>query len=231
MISYVIYAMQRTGQHAIINWITGQADGSVTHVNFGQFIDGKIIPKFSQVTHVKKDGPRKFFITNVEDCNLQEMQSVELSDFSPLGESEKIVEILVVRDTRNWLASVLVGAKRDVDYVPPEVMAPKLVAHRMHASEYKGETNYIKNKVIIVYDWWFQSVGYRKEIAERLELPFTDEGLNAVSAHGQGSSFDYRNYHGRAQEMDVLNRWKVAKDDADYQKYMSMIEDSVIEIR
>ena len=69
-------------------------------------------------------------------------------------------------------------------------------------------TNILKNKIIIIYDKWFVDIEYRKQIAGKLGLEFTDNGLNYVwkarsSFHDAKSDIQQK-----AQKMDVLNRYK-----------------------
>jgi hypothetical protein len=63
------------------------------------------------------------------------------------------------------------------------------------------ESNFYK----IFFDEWFVNKDYRKKICADLKLKFTDNGL--LDVH-QTSSFDQKKFDGRAQDMDVLNRWK-----------------------
>lgn len=67
----------------------------------------------------------------------------------------------------------------------------------------------LKGKVVfILYDQWFGDRRYRRNISKQLGLTFSDAGLNQILPVGYGSSFDKRKFDGRAQQMDVLNRWQ-----------------------
>lgn len=67
--------------------------------------------------------------------------------------------------------------------------------------------------VVVLYNNWFLDSDYRRQLADRLALPFSDAGLQRVSHCGGGSSFDARRYDGRAQQMPVLQRWQAYADD------------------
>lgn len=54
---------------------------------------------------------------------------------------------------------------------------------------------------------------YRRELARRLDLRFTDEGRHRVPATAGGSSFDGRRFHGDAARMPVFDRWRHYRDD------------------
>ena len=74
---------------------------------------------------------------------------------------------------------------------------------------------------------WFSDIDYRKQLAKTLDIPFTDAGLNEVRDIMKGSSFDGRQFDGKAQEMKVLERWKEYKDD---DKYWEYIDDEMVEL-
>jgi len=71
-------------------------------------------------------------------------------------------------------------------------------------------------KLVVRYNDWFQSEAYRKDLAERLGLEFSDAGLEDVTKFGFGSSFDRQAFHGRAQQMDVMARWRKYENEASY---------------
>ena len=93
-----------------------------------------------------------------------------------------------------------------------------------YAQEFLDETQKLtQKKVCVNYNRWFQDRDYREQIAQLLDIPFTDAGINNVSGCGGGSSFEQRNYVGKAQEMPVLERWKQY---ADHPAYLSMFRNN-----
>jgi len=97
----------------------------------------------------------------------------------------------------------------------------------LYAKEYLGETQHLKNnKVCVNYNQWFSDANYRKQLADKLNLDFTDSGFNDVSVFGGGSSFEKRKFHGKAENMDVLNRWQQFVDDSSYR---TLFSDAVFE--
>ncbi len=69
--------------------------------------------------------------------------------------------------------------------------------------------HYQKNQDrFIIYDKWFVDKDYRDRIANRIGFLNEDKGLNEVHDYAGGSSFDKLTYHGQANKMDVLNRYK-----------------------
>jgi len=97
-----------------------------------------------------------------------------------------------------------------------------------YAYELIGTTNFFSpGKVPFLFDEWFVNKEYRKNLASLLGLEFTDLGLNEVTR--RGSSFDKKRYHGKAQEMNVLNRWSQI-DEEKRQFYGSVIDKEVIDL-
>ena len=80
--------------------------------------------------------------------------------------------------------------------------------------------------LIINFNNWFVSKEYRKKISETLGVPFTDKGLEFIPEDGKGSSFDKRQYNGIAQQMKVLERYKVFMHD---ELYLEAMEDEELQ--
>ena len=84
-----------------------------------------------------------------------------------------------------------------------------------YAEEALFKTNWLFPKVVFLFDKWFSNEEYRKELSLALGCSFTDAGLNRI--HGSiGSSFDGKRFDGKAQEMNVLGRWKQLENKEDY---------------
>ncbi len=80
----------------------------------------------------------------------------------------------------------------------------------------------MNNFLVINYDRWFRDREYRKWIIESVfGLKFTDIGFLDVIDAGGGSSFDKRKFDGRANEMNVLYRWKEYEKDPEFWDYFS----------
>jgi len=126
-------------------------------------------------------------------------------------ENRKIVFIL--RDPFNHFASI---TKKHIKKgqtgrdIPPQ---DKILAlWEEYAREALGIKKYLpEDAVFINYNKWFLDQEYRQEISSQLGLEFADRWLNMVTKHGTGSSFDKTRFDGRAQEMNVLNRWEEFK--------------------
>ncbi len=73
--------------------------------------------------------------------------------------------------------------------------------------EFCGETNHLVNKVCINYNRWFVSESYRREIAQQLNMDYSEETINKIPKFGR-SSFDKMKFKNNARKMAVLNRWQ-----------------------
>lgn len=109
----------------------------------------------------------------------------------PIFTKPGIASVVVVRDIKNLVASRI---KRGI----------KLDAVR---KLYIGHcSDFFKSGVVgICFDKWFIDREYRRLLARKLGLTFTDEGINEIIGFGD-SSFDGREYAEDAQEMNVLDR-------------------------
>jgi hypothetical protein len=131
------------------------------------------------------------------------------------GRSEKVQVVYVLRDPLNHFASImqkhLIKDKKGKE-LPPQKRIVSLWVE--FAREAIGETKHLPSSAVLInYNRWFTDQDYRMNLSSKLGLQFTDVWLNKVSQHGKGSSFDKRSYDGRAQEMDVLERWRKFSSD------------------
>ncbi|MEL6553963.1 MAG: hypothetical protein AAFQ63_10955 [Cyanobacteria bacterium J06621_11] len=133
-----------------------------------------------------------------------------------LGQSAKRHDIIIMRDPFNLFASRFKGNRRRAKARNFDLMSVYSKTRNLpelwvsYAKECLGETNLLPhNKTCISYNQWFTDVAYRKSIAEKLNIEFSDAGFEeVVRAGGIGSSFDGTSFNSNADQMDVLNRWQ-----------------------
>jgi hypothetical protein len=226
-----IVGISRSGNHAIINWIINQLDGQFCFLNC---VEPKHNPFFtarpfnsageSFQTNIcdfninaERDGnfsKKDFLLYNYEDCFLGMLnhQLFKKSRARWVGESSFKKDILIIRDVFNLFASrikanLIVGHQTHYGVNPISTLALKRI-YKQHAKEFLGEKKNLQDKVLINYNQWFSDNEYRRSIAEKLELPFTDKGLEEVINCAGGSSFDGMRFSGNANKMNLNNRWK-----------------------
>jgi len=127
-----------------------------------------------------------------------------------IGKSLKRYDVLILRDPFNTFASKLKRGKLDhYSLTKPEEKAKLISLWKSYAKEYLGITHYLRHdKSIINYNRWFSDVDYRKNLAQKLGLKFTDKNFNKISRVGGGDAFNGLKFDGQAHKMKVLERWK-----------------------
>lgn len=217
----------------MINWLLGNSGLSYKHINnvFDLCDDP---PKILGVKDLESKNTDKDFtlILSYEDVDLSILDSIPgIRHEEEILKDSKKIKVLLIRDPFNFFASRL---KMLSDMVEQGVQNPIqkigwngiLKLWKMYAREYLGETNFLGRKVTINYNSWFTDSIYRNEIAERcLKIANQDKGLQEVSEHGRGSSFDYLNFEGSAQKMEVTERWRYFLDN---DLYLGLFRDAEI---
>ena len=232
--------LQRSGNHAFINWIFNQTSGRKCLLNWVMSETNPFFSfhKKSTARELQKNFYKDFnipmekmgffskkdlLIYTYEDDFLEKVGSnnFEACHGRWVGRSGKRFDLIIVRDPFNLTASRL---KRDDDKIENRYSCriesernTYISLWRQYAKEYLGITNYLKhNKICVNYNRWFAEKPYREEIAGRLGLEFTDKGMEEVVHVGGGSSFDNTGYDSKASEMKVLDRWRNYADDKDF---------------
>ena len=237
-----VLGLQRSGNHAITNWICPQCPGRVVYLNdvkpgksvflayngiLGNNGDVKYvlfnlqpsvtIGDFTFNIEEERKGNltgKDFLILSFEDRYPAKLLSeyMEENRRNHIGDSLKKYDILILRDAFNFFASrcaewnIWSGIKDKRQLVE---------LWKVYAREYLGETGCLtNNKVVISFNDWFLKKEYRQMLADRLNLPFSDEGLNNMI--GGGSSFDGLKFENNPQQMKVTERWKQLVDDDFY---------------
>lgn len=150
-----------------------------------------------------------------------------------LGRTDQKYDLLILRDPYNMMASRIQSGftrhkfKRNDPYKNAINASgtSTISLWKQYANEYLGTTQYLKNiKVVINYNRWFVDRDYRASILRQLGFEGRCKGIYKVTDHGGGSSFDGIDYDGRAEKMDVLNRYKKFKDNAEYRRIFEDVE-------
>jgi len=94
--------------------------------------------------------------------------------------------------------------------LPIEERAKKLINNWCDITkEFLGITDYVKGSIGVHYDEFFQSQSYRISICNKLGGQYNEKELNKVTEIGDYSTFDKDKFQNRAQEMNVLERYKL----------------------
>lgn len=228
----LLYGMKRSGNHAFIEWI--KANGNVAFFNnivriervlrgesplpepipFERWLDRKSrVPLLARARVMNKD-----VLVSFEDLepNWQRFSTVP----------KRTSSILILRDPFNLFSS-RIRARHSFNVMafspPPSPIFHRMIdLWKMHARAFLGESSQGVD-VPVYFDRWFESGEYRRQIADRLGIRNSDAGLNVVTRHGYGSSFDGRQFDTRARDMNVLNR--VDRLTPEEREYLAIVEE------
>jgi hypothetical protein len=214
-------ALMRSGHHAIIEWIQAHFDGPRYELNDALAFRHPFRTDWYEL-HGPPTSNSELATINFEDVDIRRCRETPLIDLELLGRVENCRHVLVLRDPFNLLASKLRfmrtrqwwqhnedRRKQSVDDI--------LFLWMQMAKEFAGETDFLGPDCIrISFNQWFLSRPYRDRVAGQIGFKNQDHGVDRVSRRGDGSSFDYQSFDGRAQNMGVLNRWQSMRDDAEF---------------
>lgn len=221
---YIIFAMKRSGHHAFANWLCRQHNNIVHVDNAADRWENKELKSVWNRQSTYGDGS-KAIVYSIEDFDIKDWSKYKMYDFPVLKNADNIYPIILLRDFKNWIASCLkrreaTGDARDVyemlnspGYNDRKDFKPSRIELFKQQLEECVSPSIIKNLIPVKYNEWVCSKDYRKDIAKKLNINFTDEGILEVAKAGGGSTFDGYNYQHKANQMNVLERWKVFKDD------------------
>lgn len=225
----VFIGMQRSGNHALINWVAQQFGEPVLFQNDCKLRDGRLMPTDRAYFDGSGNEPRRIDhrfksearikISSFEDWTLDDGQLPKHKD---LEDAEYFV---VMRDPLNFWASSCEALQqyswaRRKNLCDPARLHQWRTHLRFSMQQESGAT-------MINFNHWFADKKYRRSLAYDLGFPFTDAGLQHVPFWGTGSSFDRQSKNNEAQQMNVLERWHSYRDDP---AFMKMFDDDLLEL-
>ena len=224
-----VFGLQRSGNHALITWITAQYPkkswcflNNIKHGNYDPF-------QFAASTQTSGLGEdldleslraadKHLLIYSYEDVVSQMQPSLDFLDSAldatsqashrhQRGSSRNIFDVIVIRDPFNYFASRL---KRD-DGFGGAVNVPQLVYDWKRMAQYalKAIEHPVPGLIVGNFNQWFADRNYREELSRRLNGVFSDETKDDVHFFGGGSSFESAGAC-RLPVVEVLRKWKKA---------------------
>ncbi|MEX2404784.1 MAG: hypothetical protein WD625_11670 [Balneolales bacterium] len=242
--------LSRSGNHAIINWTINQLDGRYCFLNcaepkynpfetarpLGEGAKTYItnIPLFNPVKEQQGEFSKKdYLLYSHEDCFLGSLNHSMFRENREcwVGPAEVWKDLLVLRDPFNLFASRIKSGLIQGHYThygvrPISTHTLKRI-YKQHAREFLGEKRYLKNRVLINFNKWTADKEYRKAVAEKLRITFSDKGFKEVSEVAGGSSFDGIKLSGQANKMKLHNRWKEFASD---ESFWSLFDVELVEL-
>ena len=232
-----VFALRRSGHHAVVDWIRNQLPGRHCFLNdckvgrspFASAVRSNSIVRGWAGDHRYVNWERELrgrharkgvLLYNYEDGDIRAHAEGANGgrETGWVGDSPRFTTLLVLRDPYNQFASRLKWFQGR-DEAPTTARFEEFRnLWKLHAGEFLGITGWLPDAVHVRYNDWFRSRAYRDELAGRIGFENADVGVERVARWGPAlakhqASFDGLAYDGRAQEMKVLERWKEYEED------------------
>lgn len=132
----------------------------------------------------------------------------ELMFYNTHRNVQDIKVIVLLRDPYNWFSSF---SKKNDEKKNSQKEKNKKINYFvnlwiLYAKSFFVESENIENVFYVNFNKWFLSECYRKKICSFVGLPYSEYGLNRVTSIG--SSFNSYEFDGKAQNMELLYRYK-----------------------
>ena len=232
-----VFALRRSGHHAVVNWIRNQLPGRHCFLNdckigrnpFASAVRTNSIVRGWAGEHRYVNWERELrgrharkgvLLYNYEDGDIR-AHAEDVGDAREtgwVGDSPRSSTLLVLRDPYNLFASRLKWFHGRGEPPTAERFEEFRILWKLHAGEFLGITHWLPDAVHVRYNDWFRSRAYRDELAGRIGFGNADRGVESIARWGPAlakrpATFDGLAYDGRAQEMKVLERWKEYEED------------------
>jgi hypothetical protein len=197
---HVICGLQRSGNHAIINWYMAHLDD----VLFWNNIVKKGRPTQASF---KGEPPFKHEIHSYENIHPDDVleEGLETKEWA-----DQIS--IILRDPYNWLASLYKFQMKEWSYTVRSRPLEEFLDLWVMMAEYT-EAN---PRTLINYNKWVKNPNYRRMLENRWGFGETDDTIDKISGYGGGSTFE--GFDKKAEELDVFNRWKAVRHEPEYRK-------------
>ncbi len=205
--------MRRSGNHAIIQWILAQSEGVTEFFNDASpEAPYAKTPVYGNWESPKSPSHITLSVVSYEDRSFEILRACEKKFVQQRTPAQKI-ELLIVRDPFNMFASRLhspyIKAWRPA-YICG-LTAPQLAEDYIEAYLCQHfPKDPLKRLITANFNQWMTDSSYRKCLADSLNLPFSDKGMEKLSHYGGGSSFDGKS--GQPNRMVFDERWRQYMD-------------------
>jgi len=209
IINHVI-ALRRAGHHAVISWLTDSYEASgypAHHINDVYLVhyrtDNTVAQAFTQEDLLAQTPAQtKAMIINYEDLSYKDRRQ------TPAYRSLPGQDIVIVRDYANIMASRYQRFARPRKPPLGWRLSNDTTRVWLEHAELLAQSDQPKSPVVgINYNHWSTDADYRSRLASRLGIGSAPLPLR-VPDFGGGSSFDGKALDGKANNMNLLKRWR-----------------------
>jgi hypothetical protein len=217
------FGLRRSGNHAVLGWIEANAENNgFPTVHFNDIHDELMTPP--KIPHSGDACLELPVGTGLAIFSYQDIERGDIPEIPFYAEdaTEKVT-LSVLRDLPNLIAS-RIKMYEDLDQRGLSHRSVRKITYEQVTQMWVGYAKAYLDAPApgdgsVNFPLWFQSRDYRNAMFETLNLGSNgDAGLNNVADFGFGSSFDHQSFNGRAQEMDVLERWRQYVGDPHYER-------------
>lgn len=113
------------------------------------------------------------------------------------------IYVISNRDLLNWIASIYKQQENHNQFT--KVILDHWVAT---TKEIFNETNYLPNKIPIIFDKFVKERSYRLKICNQIKGKYNEDFISHVPRANQGSSFDQLKFQNKGHKMEVTTRYK-----------------------
>lgn len=209
---YRFFGMQRSGNHAVINWVIRNLQEDNLFLNccsarkspyetFTQVeVNGQDIAKPKQAAQgidgVASELKSPFSLLVSYENHAPTVKNLEEISQPNYKATDFDVNVLIYRSYANWLASYVklvqsrLNKKNRSSLVEEIALVGRAVSQYTEMLAPLVDGSLPDGIVAINYDKWCLDADYRAGILERMDLPVQDNSLGHVQGYGGGSSFD-----------------------------------------
>lgn len=210
MKSYILFGVQRSGNHGIINLILKSNNKNYVHIN-NSVLNYNLFNKFSQI-EIKNRTNKKGQFIGFKDAEMI-ILSLEnkVIDYTEL---EKFIDskcILLLRNPYNNFASLFKSYENKKLGINRKIKSINFLKKiwKSYAKNILDNNNII----IIIYDLFYKDSNYRNSIFNKLELQYDEKYLYEISGNGI-SSFERKNNN--ASKLNIFSRYEKFLDNELY---------------
>ena len=224
--SFFVFAMKRSGHHALVNWISRNL-GDCIHLNNVSARENSSVKDWrSSETRVFGSDKSKNLVANFEDFEFRQFKKLRWPQNQP------VFHILFMRDFPNWLASSYKRKDWATGRIPFEYLTKERGKMPSRIEIYREHSQmFISNDprfIFVSYNQFLTDFEYRNRLAQKLGFRnvLGESKLMEVSEFGSGSSFTAMKERDIKTE-DVFTRYKKYADDREFQTLIENNQDLV----